>query len=126
MVLLGSLTAVAPLNAAQLGNSGGVENDGEMPVKVQLFYEGGEYEWQDLARDSYLPFPPNIVSIRVSEGSNPFYDAGTLKRRFHVIVTHPDGRQESLRRSGDQVVIVPDFRMSDKNRVKPFVIENRP
>lgn len=124
--LLFCVLSPAHLQAAQLGSNGGVENDGEIPVKIQLFYEGGEYEWQELARDSYLPFPPNIVSVRVIEASNPYYDIHPAERIFRVVVTHPDGSQESLRQPGDQVVIIPDFRMSDKNRVKPFVIENRP
>lgn len=127
-LLLLCITFTGQLHADQLGNSGGIENDGEIPIKVFFVYENGEYEWQELARDSFQPFPEKIVSVRVRRAANAFYDTGhsTLKRELKAIVTHRDGEQQIVTEEDEVVVIKPDWGVLDAQKEPMFLIENRP
>ena len=122
MLLLQSGT----IYADQLGHAGGVENDGEVPVRVKYTYKDGAYEWQDLARDSFYPFPENISSIVVSRGVNSYYDTLSAERRMRVIVTHPDGSQQKIVRENEPIQIRDDWQRRDAKKTPMFKIENRP
>ncbi|MBU3759706.1 MAG: hypothetical protein FGM27_07235 [Candidatus Omnitrophica bacterium] len=92
----------ADLGAEPFGSSGGLKNEGDIPVKVTIVRAGGVNESLILERGGLYDLPEDAQRVTISQSA---LDPPDARARLRVEVTDDRGARHVLSRFGDSAEV---------------------
>ncbi|HTL47088.1 MAG TPA: hypothetical protein VL688_03390 [Verrucomicrobiae bacterium] len=99
--------------AEDYGDSGGIKNEGEVPVRIKVTFESGDYTWERLPGGQGLDFAENVKSVKIAPDVQVFR-AFLRDPRIKIAVYQPDGSREEVDKLGQEVMIKPNWKRREE------------